>query len=117
MKKELEKLIFEGVLTDTIKIWGKTWTLQTINISDRMDLSKKINSDNDNLNLLKLKVELIAKSLVSIDDIILDDIEEKLEFVNKLPLAVIDKLFSKFDEMTTTLNKTIDDKDIEEIKN
>ena len=117
MKKELEKLIFEGVLTDTVKIWDKVWTLQTINIEDRIDLSKKINSDNDNLNLLKLKVELVTKSLVSIDDIILDDIDEKLEFVNKLPLAVIDKLFSKFDEMTATLNKTIDDKDIEEIKN
>lgn len=117
MKKELEQLIFSGKITDTVEILGKTWTLQTVDIAEHTEVVKKLNDKNTNLNLLILKQNMISRALVSIDDIILDDKKEREEFVSKLPLAIIDKLFLKYNDMTERLNKALDEEDIEEIKN
>jgi len=117
MRKELEQLIFEGELYESIEIMGKTWTLKTIGVTENQELVKKINTSNDNLNYLILKVECVARSLMSIDDVILDDKKEKFEFVNKLPLAVVDKLFEVYNRLLEKLNKNLSDEDVEEVKN
>lgn len=117
MKKELEQLIFSGKITDTVEILGKVWTLEIIDITEHVSIVKKLNDKNNNLNLLMLKQNMIAKALVSIDSIILDDEKEKEEFVSKLPLVIIDKLFEKYTEMTNKLSKSLDEEEVEEIKN
>jgi hypothetical protein len=117
MRKELEQLIFSGILTDTVEIAGKLWTIQTISITEHTDVVAKLKGDNNTLNLLALKTNLVIKSLKSIDDIVLDDEKEKTEFVKKLPLPIIDKLFTTYDALVDKLNKELTNEDLEEIKN
>lgn len=117
MKKELEQIIFAGKITDTIQIMGRVWTLQTIDITEHTEVVSSLNAKDENLNGLKLQIGIVSKALVSVDDIVLDDQKEKEEFISKLPLAVIRKLFTKYDEMMNRLNNNIDEETIEEIKN
>lgn len=117
MRKELEQLIFEGELYDSIEIMGKTWTLKTIGISNNQEFIKRINTNNEALNVMILKVECVSRALVSIDDIVLDDLKEKQEFINKLPFQIVDKLFKVYDGLMVKLNKSLEEEEIEEIKN
>jgi hypothetical protein len=117
MKKELEQLIFEGKLTDSIKLLNRTWTLQTNSVDDNREVAKKVNTDNDNVNLLNFKIDCVARSLVSIDDIVLESYKEKSEFVSKLPLVIVDKLFDTYNKLTKKLNESFNEEAAEELKN
>lgn len=118
MRKQLEQILFLGKLTDTIEILGKTWTLETVPFKEQLNVIKKIQGyKEENVSNLVMQQEYITLSLVSVDDVEFENIEEKREFVSKLPMAVVSKLFVKFLEMNEKLNGEINDKETEEIKN
>ncbi len=117
MRKELEQIIFLGKLTDTIEIFGKVWTLQTMTFAEQADVVRKLNSTDDATNILSMKKQVIKKALISIDDIELNNEDEKEEFIDQLPVAVIDALFGKYDDMSKQLNDSITPTEQEEIKN
>ena len=117
MRKELEQLIFEGKLTDEIEILGKKWVLQTITVDDNREIAKKLNTGNEGVNILNFKIDSVARSLVSIDDIVFNDYKEKSEFVQKLPLAIIDKLFAVHTNLINKLDNSFNEETMEELKN
>ena len=116
MRKELEDIIFLGRQTTTVEILGKIWTLQTIDVLKYTNVVKQINTNDNALNLILLKKNIVKEALVSIDDVVIKD-NERESFINSLPFAIIDKLFVAYDNMTSQLNKQLTQEDIEEIKN
>lgn len=115
MRKELEDIIFLGKITTTVEILDKQWTLQLVDIVKWADIIKQINTNDNNLNLILLKKNIVKESLVSVDGIILKE-NEREPFVNSLPFPIIDKLYVTYDEMATQFNKALTPEDIEEIK-
>jgi len=120
MRKALQEIIFLGRLTRNVKILGKTWTLQTIDIDEHMKAVKQINlnDDNNNFTLLLLKRKLLERAIVSVEGIEIKD-DEREEFVSQLPITVINLLFDEYNKLNEEFKIENEDekKLVEEIKN
>lgn len=116
MRKELEQIIFLGKLTDTVEIFGKNWTIKTLDFAEQADLQQYLGKNENDFNVLGYKKAIVKKCLVSIDDIELEK-DESEEFVSRLPMAVIDKIVIAYQKLNEKFTESITDQDTEEIKN
>ena len=116
MRKELEQIIFLGKLTDTIEIFGKMWTIETLNFADQVDLQKYVGKNENDFDVAGYKKAIVKKVLKSVGDIEIQE-DEKEEFVSRLPMAVIDKIVIAYQKLNEKLGNSISDEDSEEIKN
>ena len=117
MRKELEQIIFLGKLTDTIELLGKTWTIQTLPFSDQVILQQFVGNGDKQFDLMGYKKAVAKKCLVSIDDIEFKDDEEKEQFIENLPMVIVDRIVMKYQQLDQQFNKQFDDTDTEELKN
>lgn len=115
MRKVLEDLIFLGSMKETYELFGKKWTLRTITSDEQ--LKATIATANFDLvtKLHALKMEILAYSLEAIDNVVLNDSGETIEFLRKLPMQVINTLFEKYDELQLKQNEALENS--EELKN
>lgn len=117
MRKELEQIIFLGKLTRTVEIFDKSWTIETLDFQNQVDLLTKTNAGKqDKFDFMSYKRLVVEKCLKTVEDIDIKP-EEKKEFVSRLPMAVIDKLVKAYSELDEEFNKSINPQEEEEIKN
>jgi len=115
MKKALEDLIFLGAAEDSVKLYGKMWTLHTLTSGEQLSATNAT-GDYDNLSRINaLKIEFVGRALKSIDDITISNAIEGLEFVRKLQPAVVNKLYDEYEKLQQKQSETLDS--LDEIKN
>lgn len=115
MRKALEDLIFIGRIQETYKIFGKNFTLSTLTSSEQLEATAATDGYDTLSRVNALKIEILARSLKKVEDIELNDVAEKVEFIGKLQMPIINELFAKYEE----LQKRQDDalKDLNDLKN
>lgn len=115
MRKSLEELIFLGRLTREVIIFGKKWVLSTLEASEQKDATSATSGLEPVVRVLALKMEILARSLTKIDDMELNSLSEKLDFIKKLQMPLIDKLFSEYEKLLKEQEEIIGNPD--ELKN
>lgn len=116
MRKELEDIIFLGKVTTKTELLGKAWTLQLVDVVKYANIIKQINTNDNALNVILLKKNMIKEAIVSVDDIEIKE-NEREQFINALPFQIIDALFAKYTEMADQFSGNLTKEDVEEIKN
>ena len=67
----------------------------------------------------RMKLEVIARSIIKVDDIVLDPegmIEEKIRIVSSFGDEVIDVLFDEYDKLDVSIKKTINKRTYDKIE-
>lgn len=115
MRKVLEDLIFLGVAEEEFTVFGKTWTLKTLDSEEHLDATNAT-GDYDTLSrIYALKVEMLGRALKSVEGIKLKDKEESLSLVRKLQPAVVNKLYEKYEELQKQRSDSLNE--LDEVKN
>lgn len=115
MRKILEDLIFIGAAEDTILLYGKKWKLNTLTSQQHLDATSATSGYDTLSRIYALKMEILGRSLKGIDDIILDNEGETIEFVKKLQPQIVNKLFDEYEKLQQKQNESLND--LDEIKN
>lgn len=115
MRKILEDLIFTGKIEESITLFGKSWTLQTLSYDEYIE-AVALSANYDTLTRVNyVKLEILARSLKAVDDDPLTDTKENLEFVKQLQIPVINKLYAKYEDIQKKQDESL--KDLDEVKN
>lgn len=116
MRQILEDLIFIGTLRETYKLFNKEWTLRTLTADEIIQVTG-YSSKYDQLSKINaIKVGTLARSLVSIDNVELKDLDEKIEFLSKLQQPIIELLYNKYEDLLKKQNEEMKNLD-ENLKN
>jgi DNA-binding HxlR family transcriptional regulator len=115
MRKVLEDLIFIGSIKETIDLFGKKWTLETLNSDQQLEVMTITGNYDTLTRIYAIKNEILARSLKQIDDIPLVDYKETLEFINKLQSPVVNKLYENYEKLVAKQNESL--KELDEVKN
>ena len=112
MRKLLEDLIFIGVVKETYKVFGKSWTLKTLTADENLQAITSTRSYDDLSRSNAVKIAALARSIVEVDNVELTDLNEKIEFLGKAQQPLIDMLYEKFGELQNSQEESL--KDLEE---
>ena len=99
MRKILEDLIFVGELKETYKVYGKTWVLKALNADEQLAATSSTKSYDNVARIPAIKIAVVARSLKSVNNIELNDLTEKIEFLGSLPPQIVDALYEKYLEL------------------
>lgn len=107
MRKALEDLIFIGDIKETYRLFGKDWTLKTLTMDDQLKATSSTR-DYDNVSRLNaLKVALIARSLIEVNNNELKDLSEKIDFLGKLQQPLVDLLYEKYTDLQSKQDEAL----------
>ena len=96
IKKIVSDIIFSGYGTTVIEKFNKRWKFKTLNTEEHQRLFTIATLDEDDeVNWLQYKSEMIKMALISIDDIIPSE-KAKDDLVDKLPLNVLNELYIEY---------------------
>ena len=115
MRKVLEDLIFLGATDDTVKVFGKNWKLQTLAADEHLSATNATSNYDTLSRIFALKIEILARSLKSIDDVNITDFVEGLEVARKLQPAIINRLYEEYEKLQQKQNTSLND--LDELKN
>ena len=115
MRKSLEDLIFMGKIEEEVKVFGKKWTLSTLSSGEQLQATSSTDGYDTLSRVNALKIQILARSLKKVEGIELDDVEETLEFINKMQMPMINELFTKYEKIQQKQNSEL--KAIDDIKN
>lgn len=115
MRKDLEDLIFVGQLEETFKMFGKTWKIRTLTSEEQIEATASTAGYDNLARINALKIEILGYALTQIDNVELNDPEETVEFIKKLPTTVVNSLFAKYEELQDRQDKVLEE--LDELKN
>ncbi len=116
MRKELQDLVFLGRLENTVELAGNHWTLTTLSAQDRLDATLASSGNQDAIaRISSLKIELLKRSLKKVNATEFRNADEVAEFVGQLQGIIIDRLFTKYEDLQAEHEKALDN--IDDLKN
>lgn len=115
MRKILEDLIFIGKAEEVVTLFGKEWKLSTLTSAAHLEATNFSGNYEVLSRVYALKLEILGRALVSVNDIEFENLAEKLELVKQLQPIVINKLYEAYEKMQIEKNKSLEN--IQEIKN
>lgn len=125
---DLKDLIFFGRIKEKIEFGNFTFELTTLTNKQHKSLvSRLVGLKNNDEKLLNIKSYTLAESITSVNGIPLekfaesegvgDVFEKKVELINSFQSTLVEALFAKYEEITTTSNKLMSQDEVkEEIK-
>lgn len=116
MNKNLEDLIFLGRVEEEVTLYGKKWMLRVLDSNEQLIATNESSKYNDTLaRVFALKIEILGRSLSSVDGENINDIVEGIELIKKLQPIVTNNLFNEYEKLQKKQEDLL--KDPEEIKN
>lgn len=111
----IEDIVFIGYSTQIIEKFGKKWVFKTLDSEEHLDALALTNMYSDSLSkMFKMKIEILKRSLVSINDIKISE-EIKETMFEKLPKTIIELLYEEYEKIETRQRESI--KKTNELKN
>lgn len=115
MRKVLEDLIFLGNIKEEVSLFGKKWVMETINSEQQLEVMSVTGNQDTLTRIYAIKIEILARAIKSVDDVLLSDLEENLEFIKKMQQPVVNKLYDEYEKLQQKQDDSL--KDMESIKN
>ncbi len=115
MRKLLEDLVFIGAAEDTVTLFGKLWKLRTLTSEEHLEATSVTGNYETYSRIYALKMEILSRSLIEVDNIPLLDKNETSEFVKKLQPPVVNKLYDEYEKILKKQDDSL--KDLNELKN
>ena len=115
MKKALSDLVFIGVVQDKVKVFNKEWEMKTLTAQEHLEATSAT-ADYDTLSrIYALKVEMLARSIKSVDDEPFEDKFEARSVLKEMQAPIVNKLYEEFEKLQDKQQDSL--KDIQELKN
>lgn len=115
MRKILQDLVFIGATEDIVKAFGKEWKLKTLTSEEHLEATNATGDFDPLSRIYALKMEILSRSLKSINEIELIDKGEAMEVVKQLQPPIVNKLYEEYEKLQKKQNESLSD--LEEIKN
>jgi hypothetical protein len=115
MRKALEDLIFLGAVEGEVEILGKNWKLRTLQSKQHLSATNSTGEYDNLTRIYALKMEILGRALVKVDDIMMTDETETIEFIKSLQPAIVNRLYEEYETLQIKQNDSLANP--EEIKN
>lgn len=116
MRKILEDLVFSGYIENTVEIHDKTWRLRTLTSEQNLSAINAMTAYTENLSrIYAMKIEVLGRALKEVNGIIIEDVEEGIEFIKNLQTPIVNKLYDEYEKLYADQQKSLGE--TEELKN
>jgi hypothetical protein len=115
MRKILEDLIFLGAAEETVKLYGKDWTLRTLTSDEHLAATNATGEYDTLSRIYALKMEIVGRALKGVDDITITGVPEGLELVKRLQPPIVNKLYDEYEKLQQKQTESLSS--LDEIKN
>lgn len=116
MNKALESLVFLGYTEKEVVLRGTTWKLRVLTAQENLDIMKDTSVYDEMLSkTYAFKIETLGRAIQQVDGISIQDTAEGLEFIKKLQIPMVNKLYDEYSKMFEEQNELLGDS--EELKN
>lgn len=97
--KLVRDLVFRGYATREFRCFGKRWRFKTLTLDEHRDALSLTNAyEGDVERLVMLKLIILEKSLIAINDVIVDAKQAEM-FVETLTTVITDKLYECYEKL------------------
>ena len=109
MNKTLKSLIQAGRVTKDVQLYGRTWTMHTLDTRDQLVASNST-SDYDALSrVMALKVAMLAHAIDKVDGESLGTTGEKRDVLGRLQVPVLNALYAEYEKLLDKQNNDLND--------
>lgn len=115
MRKALEDLIFLGAVEGEVEILGKKWKLRTLQSKQHLSATSSTGEYDNLTRIYALKMEILGRALVKVDDIMMTEETETVDFIKSLQPAIVNRLYEEYETLQIKQNESLASP--EEIKN
>ena len=115
MRKIFEELIFVGRVDKEFDLYGHKWVFTTLTTEEQVEATASTGNFDTIARVNAIKMQLLSKSLKSIDGNKFLDAQEALELLGKMQYPILNSLFSKYEDLQQEQDETL--KSLDEIKN
>ena len=115
MKNSLKDLVFLGRSEKDIQLFGHEWKIKTIDSSAQIAATASTGDYDTLARVNALKVAILARALVSVDNEPTGNVGETAELLNKLQPMIINRLYDEYDNMLREQEDALSD--LDELKN
>ena len=116
MKKILEDLIFKGRYDESKNVFGKKWTLKALDSNEQEEVNEAIKKYDNASKTQAAKIEILARSILTYENIELNNKSENRELIGKLPSVIVDEMYKKQLQLQNDVNDSFSTMD-EDLKN
>jgi hypothetical protein len=107
--KNFDDLINMGAVTKVVKLGTHEIKMRTLGFDEQSSISDNIpETSKDSKKLDILQKNIIAESIVSVDNVVLSK-EEKMAMIGKMQNGVVNFLFNQFEIMVGEQSKILED--------
>lgn len=108
MRKILEDLIFSGYIENTVEIYDKTWRLRTLTSEENLAAINAMSNYTESLSrIYALKIEVLGRSLKEVNGILIENVEEGIEFIKNLQTPIVNRLYEEYEKLYENQQKSL----------
>lgn len=115
MKNALKDLVFLGHAEKVISLFGHEWKMKTIDASAQIAATASTGDYDTLARVNALKVAILARALISVDNEPVGNVGETAELLNKMQPMIINRLYDEYDNMISEQENAL--ADLDELKN
>ena len=99
IKQEMRSIVFDGCLYKTFKYLDKTWKIKTVETKKIETAYMEAKAYDGLAYNISLKLNIVSMALISINDLVFSSPADSYQYLKKLAIPIISKLYDEYYEL------------------